>query len=72
MAHDYSGFVKVRFSSKKHGATAGLVMPTITYVELSVSELSRKWPYSEALKMETVEASKPYDTWEQAFAHEFG
>ena len=64
-------WVKVRFTSKAHGATAGLVIPVSTLCGETLQGISRMFPYTEALKMERIEWSEPYDTWEGAFGHEF-
>jgi len=60
---------KVRFTSSI-GSTAGLIL-TDKQVKLHITEISRMFPYSEAMKMATFQVSPAYETWEQAFAHEF-
>jgi hypothetical protein len=64
-------FVKYRFTSKNNGNTAGLVLDTSKHKRTSVTELSRAFPYSESAKMERLEISPEYETWEEAFHHEF-
>lgn len=64
-------YIKVRFTSKEHGVTAGLIFPESVYERMSVEKLSRHFPYSEALKMRMIERSKAYRTWEEAFLHSF-
>ena len=64
-------FIKVRFTSKEHGATAGLIFPAKDLYDMSLTKLSRHWPAGEALKMRRVEMSPEYDTWEAAFLHTF-
>jgi len=60
---------KVRFiGDNKY--TAGLVV-TEAQARLPITELSRFFPYSEFPKMTRLEISPAYETWEQAFAHEF-
>lgn len=64
-------YVKVRFSCKTNGATAGLVLPYDKVSHATISELSRFFPYSEAPKMKRLELSPQYATQEEAFAHTF-
>ena len=64
-------FIKFRFSSKTNGATAGLILTHDQFHANSITSLSRLFPMSEATKMERLEHSKPYDTWEEAFDHTF-
>lgn len=64
-------FVKIRFTSKIHGATAGLVLSAELVKQATASELSRYFPYTECRKMERLEVSPPYDTWNAAFLHTF-
>jgi hypothetical protein len=63
-------FVKFRFASK-HGQTAGLIIEADRFHHLSISDLSRFYPYSEARFMARIEVSPTYPTWETAFDHEF-
>ncbi len=64
-------FCKVRFTSKRHGATAGLVIDGHRAKTASIADLSRLFPTWEANKMHTLECSPEFATFEQAFAHEF-
>lgn len=64
-------YQKIRFTSKANGSTAGLVLETEKLKDMTISDISRCFPYSEALKMERLETSPQYETWEQAFNHEF-
>ena len=64
-------FIKIRFSSKSHGPTAGLIFEASRVKAMSLGDISRAWPYSEALKMERVERSPEYDSWGEAFNHDF-
>jgi hypothetical protein len=62
-------FTKVRFTSKRNGATAGLVVEHIH--SKSITDLSRLYPYTEATKMERIEKSPDFATWEEAFNYQF-
>lgn len=64
-------YIKVRFESRLYGHTAGLVLELSKFENMSVEELSRIFPYSESLKMQTLMRSKSYPTWEEAFQHNF-
>lgn len=64
-------FLKIRFTSPAQGSTAGLVLDTDKFNALSIQDISRMFPYSEALKMKRLQASRNYPTWVEAFAHEF-
>ena len=63
-------YVKFRFKSKL-GATAGLVMALGKFERSNVSELSRLFPYSEALKMAVWQVSPAFDSWDSAFSFTF-
>jgi len=63
-------FVKVRWTSSR-GATAGLVFDKVQLDRLSIPELSRRCPRSEATKMHRLEISPAYGTFEEAFLHQF-
>ena len=63
-------FRKVRFSNGAV-ATPGLVFDSDTLATKTVCEISRCFPYWEALKMRRLETSPPFDTWEGAFYYEF-
>lgn len=62
---------KIRFYSKRHGATAGLVIQHDGKTFHSVEELSRLFPVAEALKMTRLQASPIFATWNEAFEFEF-
>jgi len=72
-------FVKCRFYSRDHGATAGLIFAVDKAGRLrsprgevlSLEDVSRCFPNYEAPKMVNYEVSQKYDTWEEAFAHQF-
>ena len=57
---------KIRFTSKEHGNTAGLVLTT-AQAKQSVEKLSRLFPTSEFRKMVTLQVSRAYKTWDEAF-----
>jgi hypothetical protein len=38
---------------------------------MTIGDISRLFPYSEAMKMERIHTSPVYDTWEAAFNHQF-
>jgi len=70
---DDEGYVKVRFvNPTTGGATAGIVLPASRFKVLSVSELSRIFPNSEARHMRKVEVSPAYPSFDSAFLHDFG
>ena len=62
---------KIRFTSKRNGATAGLIIPTAKFSNMSIADISRLFPMSEASKMERIEQAGPFVTWNEAFAHKF-
>ena len=64
-------YQKVRFSSAQAGVTAGLVFRSDSLANLSISELSRRFPYSEAMKMAKVQVSPQFVTWAEAFSYQF-
>lgn len=61
---------KVRFTSKEHGSTAGLIL-TEEQTKRPITELSRLFPASEFRKMVKLQVSPAYKTWDEAFAHSF-
>ena len=65
-------FVKVRFTSKTNGSTAGLILTLDKFKKMSITDISRMFPYSESCKMAWLEVSNQYSTWDMAFAHDFG
>lgn len=64
-------YSKVRFIGPLGAATAGLVFERGELARMTVSELSARFPMSEAMKMQRVQISRSYPTWNGAFAHEF-
>jgi len=61
---------KVRFISHS-GVTAGLVFKSESLAKLSISEVSRRFPKSEAMKMAKVQTSPKFVTWAEAFSYQF-
>lgn len=64
-------FCKLRFTSKANGATAGLVLPAADVRCKPITALSRLFPMGEWKKMERLEVSQAYPSWDEAFAHQF-
>jgi hypothetical protein len=65
-------FHKVRFTSRDGSrVTAGLVLPAEQVMDRSPSGLSRLFPMFEAGKMERLQVSPSFPSWEAAFAFEF-
>jgi hypothetical protein len=62
------GYQKVWFESVLHGRTAGLIVPAEQLKSMTISEVSRLFPYFEANKMKTLQVSPVFETWEAAFA----
>ncbi len=60
-------FTKVRFTSKLNGNTAGLVFDDDFLEGKTIQDISRLFPVSEAMKMERLELSQSFTTWEEAF-----
>lgn len=63
-------FHKIRFTSPQYGHTAGLVLRS-SQLERDGFNPSILFPYSEAMKMRTLQASPPFATWGGAFDYEF-
>ena len=61
---------KVRFTSKEHGSTAGLVL-TDEHFPVVLTAVSRLFPVSEFRKMELFQQSPPFQTWDEAFNYQF-
>jgi hypothetical protein len=64
-------YIKARFTSKSNGSTAGLVIEADKLYRTPLTELSRLFPVSEASKMERTELSPEFDSFEEAFLHNF-
>lgn len=65
-------YCKIRFVSKyHHGATAGLIVSATAMKGKTVSDISRLFPYSEANRMDRLERSPFFPSWDQAFAYTF-
>ena len=60
------GFRKVWFS-KGSEKTAGLVLPCAKLHGMSISDISRLFPMSEARKMGRLHTSPVFATWDAAF-----
>lgn len=63
-------FYKVRFCSN-FGATAGLVIEAERLSSMTISEISKFFPITEATKMHLLEVSPRYATRKEAFEHQF-
>lgn len=67
-----NGYCKIRFVSKyHHGATAGLILHTDTLKGKTIADLSRYFPIGECNKMDRLERSPFFATWDEAFAYTF-
>jgi hypothetical protein len=66
-----SEYYKFRFTSKTNGSTAGLILEGKSFKEKSIVELSKLFPMREASKMESLQVSEPFGTWNDAFHHSF-
>lgn len=64
-------YSKVRFVSKFNGTTAGIVLSQKQLEDLTISQISKMFPLSEAMKMERLERGEYYDSFEDAFNHTF-
>ena len=64
-------YTKIRFTSKKNGSTAGLIIETDKLNRMNLGDISRFYPYSEANKMQYFERSPSFPTWEDAFNYSF-
>ncbi len=65
-------YCKLRFVSKyHHGVTAGLIVSETKLKGKSISDISRWYPYSEASKMDRLQRSPFFATWDEAFRYQF-
>jgi hypothetical protein len=64
-------YCKIRFVSKHHGKTAGLIVPASKLQGKTIADLSRYFPMSECRKMYRLERSPFFTTWDEAFNYEF-
>ena len=64
-------YTKFRFTHPVNGNTADLVMETTKLTSMTISEISRLFPESEAPKMARLERSPSFGTWEKAFNYNF-
>ena len=72
MDKSVSGYCKIRFVSKyHHGATAGLILHAETLKGKTIADLSRYFPVGECNKMDRLERSPFFATWDEAFAYTF-
>lgn len=71
MKNTETQYQKVMFSSKSYGKTAGLVIEAEKLAGMSITDVSRLFPYSEAMKMGKLHVSPKYGSWEHAFEHQF-
>lgn len=72
MSTTVSGFCKLRFVSKyHHGATAGLIFSASALKGKTIADLSRYFPIGECNKMDRLERSPFFETWDEAFAYQF-
>ena len=60
-------YSKIGFTSKLNGSTAKLVLSQEKQESMTISELARMFPMSEALKMERIVRGEYFDTWGDAF-----
>ena len=63
-------YLKFRFSSRQ-GSTAGIVIESDKFSNLSITELSRFFPYSESRFMRELEVSSEFNSWREAFDFDF-
>ena len=64
-------YKKVRFYHPQLGPTAGLVVTVKQLQDLGLAGFSRLFPTSEIPKMKRLQMSPPYNTFEDAFNHQF-
>ena len=65
-----STYQKIRFTARK-GSTAGLIFESYKLESMSLSDVSRFFPYSESGKMAKLQVSPEFNTWEEAFEYSF-
>ena len=66
------GFCKLRFVSRyHHGETAGLIFPASALKGKTIADLSRYFPVGECNKMDRLERSPFFSTWDEAFTYTF-
>ena len=63
-------YLKFRFTSRQ-GCTAGLVIESDKFSNLSITDLSRFFPYSESRFMRELEVSREFENWREAFDFDF-
>lgn len=72
MSNKPTQYCKIRFVSKyHHGVTAGLVFSDAQLKGKTIADLSRYYPFAEYNKMDRLQRSPFYATWEEAFQYTF-
>ena len=65
-------YCKIRFVSKyHHGETAGLIFSSTALKGKTISDLSRYFPIGECNKMDRLQRSPFFSTWDEAFLFTF-
>lgn len=64
-------FRKIRFVCSKNGVTAGLVIESAKLDSMTMGDISKLFPLSEAPKMTTLQVSPEYVTYGEAFSYEW-
>lgn len=65
-------YCKIRFVSKyHHGATAGLIFTASALKGKTIADLSRCFPIGECNKMDRLQRSPFFATWDEAFTYTF-
>lgn len=65
-------YCKIRFVSKyDHGETAGLIFSAQAIKGKTMADLSRYFPIGECNKMDRLQRSPFFSTWEEAFNYTF-
>lgn len=68
--NDFETYRKIRFTDGREH-TAGLVIAESKFRKMTIEQISRLFPMSEAMRMRTLQVSPEYPTKEDAFEHEF-
>ena len=58
-------------STYHHGLTAGLIFSATALKGKTIADLSRYFPIGECNKMDRLERSPFFETWDEAFAYTF-
>ena len=64
-------YIKVRLTSKNNSSTDSLIVNGGQVYDLTGHRLSGMFPYSEVVKIDRIEKSPEYATWNEAFDHQF-